>query len=322
MNKDDDLLSRVLNLSYLEIRDIVSKHGSKEKIRQVLDKLENKIIENFYEKKKIKYKLPLNIVLDVLKFVKVKHVSDEEIESVIKKEKVLLFRSLILEKEVESIPLNVFYIKSRVFQNYILKLKHLKYLDIGISNPNQLKGILLIGSLVGCRLYFDYLINEETIYYLNNLKQIKHLYIHGKVKTREPIKLETLETLELSGNCVSLKNLNISSIKFSNTKILKDHLSSCLELRNLNKIEFVKCILPPNILNVFSTKVRYLKIVECKSDFEFNMSVNFFVEKVHIQDFDFSIKKNSEQQLKIQFKNILRRYLKNVHPINFFFDFG
>jgi hypothetical protein len=321
MNKDD-LLSKILNLSFVEIKDIVSKHGNKEKIRQVLDDLENKIVEKFYERKKIKYKLPLNIVLDVLKFVKIKHVSDEEIENVIMNEKTLLFRSLVFEKEVESIPLNVFYIKSRVFQNCILKLEHLKYLDIGISIPGQLKRIISIRSLVGCRFHFDCSINEETIFYLNDLIQIKNLYIHGKVKTRKPIELKKLETLELFGNCVSLKNLNVSSIKFSNTKIPKDYLSSCLELRNLNKIEFVKCILPPNILNVFSTKVRYLKIIECKSDFEFNMNVNFFVEKVHIQNFDFSIKKNSEQQLKIQFKNILRRYLKNVHPINFFFDFG
>jgi len=311
----------ILNNSFNKIRKYTKYRGYKEnipKIKEILEELELKIITKFFIKDNPFKNLPFKIKFDILKYIKIRVSKDCNPESISNSNKKLIFKSLIIEKGNTFIPDGAYYLKCNKWHSLLYKQKDLRFIDIQINNIKELEMLSKLKTLTGCNFSFKFEINNDCVKLLNHFTQLNYLYIKGHGTPNELINIENL--IEFESNFVYIKIIKIKRLKYSHIHVQNDHLINIINNDNLNKVEFVQCVLPSNILGIFDTKIKCLKIVDCKSEFDYTLKKNFFIEKIYIKNFEFSIR--NIKLMKERFKLILQRSLKNVNSINFYFDFG
>jgi hypothetical protein len=357
-----DNITKRIKSSFNRIRYIdINNEGIKE-IKNILRKLENDIVciskqggslleknshtcvylnagfekngsdsENRYQK--LQVQLPTDIKIDIIKYIKMK---DMNINN---KNEITGEFSIITEKEL-LVPKNLFYLKSSIFQNSLMFNKQLKFIDIPVNDYKQLKIVSKIRSLIGCRVKFINAIDDKCLHLLNKLRNLNYLYVTGKCNSKKRLCLNKLIDLELFNNHLNfLEYIKIRNFKVANVEIPNEYINGIKKLDELKVIEFKDCILPSNILDIFSSKIKTIKIINCKSKLYFRLNYNFFIKHVYIENFFFTVilegkpnqislindflKKLSEKQgnnkvISIgneNFKKLLNFYLKNIYSI-------
>lgn len=314
MNKKD-IIRKLLSTSFDSLSDLVEYENRKNNvphIKSVIELLQSNLLRIIFDKNNPFASIPLKLKIDILKRLKIDFSNEVFLNDK------LIFKSLIL-KDRADLPNDVFFLKSDVFQDKLPK--ELSFLDTFMDNPKQMLLISQLENLIGLKVSFDFKFDNECLSYLNKIKTLRFLSMVGDIQTDRSIFMPNLETACFKDSILmfyrknKIKRLCINKIVLSNMYI--DHIAR-LEL--LEDLEFVDCILPSNIMNIFEAKIKRLKIVDCKSSFSFKPEPNFFIEQLFIKNFDFLIGGKDSPSLKERFRNVLQKCLKNTTPINFYFQ--
>lgn len=302
-------VDNILNFSFHEIKDLTLSNGYKTNIkdlRSILQNLEKQLIQDFFTKTNPYSELSFEIKKDIIKFIKLKYLKDELNDYFENNE--LIFQSLDVSIRCTQIPTDLYFLKTNHFLSNIVEFKKLKYLDIPIENVKQIKELNTLNHLIGLKIWSKRNINDDFIENLNNLTNLKFLYLNGDNISRKRLRLKGLKKLSLRNNNVQFLDLFIKSLNIKNSNLDDYYIKGIVGLNDLHTLKLKNCILPKNFLEILDSKMKVLKVVNCSGEIDLYPKKNFYIEKVHFENF------KSEKLC-----TILKNGLTNVHEINFIF---